>query len=108
MSAAGSVEPGIITREGARITIIGHAGIANRNELKEKIFDAIHEGYVPIVDVAQAGYIDSSAHGVLISSAKHLHAFKLGTLALANANLELRRFLEVSGLIKHFELIDDR
>lgn len=103
----GSHETGRITRDGARIVVVGHVGIPNCGELKQAILDAVDEGLVPIVDVRAAGYIDSIGHGVLILCAKRMHALKRGTLIICNANEELRNFLEASGLIRHFELHED-
>lgn len=96
-----------IVRDRERITIVGKVDVHNRASLKEMILDAIADDLQPIVDLRDAGYLDSSAHATLIACTKESRAFNRGPLVLANANEDLRAFLEESGLAKLFDFVED-
>lgn len=82
---------------------VERASVKEANELKEKLTDAIDEGYKQIiVDLSECDFVDSSFLGVLVSSLKK--AAKLdGDLKLVGFRPAVRSMFELTRLFRVFE-----
>jgi len=68
-------------------------------ELKRIIGAAIEDGRIRlVVDLTRAGFMDSTALGVLIGAIKRLRSFDGGGLVLASRQPSILRILEITGL----------
>ncbi len=84
----------------------GQLIVSNRQELKQKIMDAVEAGDRKVlVDFSNTGYIDSSGLGVLVSLAKKLREMG-GELRLAGLNPDLRTLFELTKLDTLFEITE--
>src|SRR5580700_8818129 len=93
------------------IVVVGVDGqliVGNRQELKQKVLDAIDTGARKfVVDFTRTGYIDSSGLGVLVSMSKKIRE-QGGELRLANLNDDLKTLFELTKLDTLFQIADGR
>ncbi|HEY5218287.1 MAG TPA: STAS domain-containing protein [Gemmatimonadaceae bacterium] len=90
------------------IEIDGQLIVGNRQELKQKMLDALDGGARKLlVDFAKTGYIDSSGLGVLVSLSKKIRE-QGGELRLAALNEDLRTLFELTKLDTLFQISDSR
>ena len=88
------------------VSVDGQLIVANRNELKQKVIDAMESGGTKFVfDFDQTGYIDSSGLGVLVSVSKKIREAG-GDLRLAGLNEDLRMLFELTKLDTLFKISD--
>ena len=87
------------------VAITGQLVAYNRNHLKQKVLDAIAERtHVRVsIDLAQCGYIDASALGVLVSLTKKVRESQ-GELVLQHVSPELRVLFELTRLDTLFQI----
>jgi anti-sigma B factor antagonist len=83
------------------IVIVGVDGqliVGNRQELKQKVLDALEGGTRRfVIDFTKTGYIDSSGLGVLVSLSKKVRE-QGGELRLAGLNEDLQTLFELTKL----------
>ena len=80
------------------VTVDGQLIVGNRQELKQKVLDALDGGARKfVIDFSQAGYIDSSGLGVLVSLSKKIRE-PGGDLRLAGLNEDLQTLFELTKL----------
>lgn len=90
------------------IDIEGQLIVGNRQELKQKILDALGTGERKfVVNFSDTSYIDSSGLGVLVSLSKKIREQE-GVLRLASLNEDLRTLFELTKLDTLFEIADSR
>lgn len=88
------------------VAVDGQLIVGNRQELKQKILDALDAGDKRfLVDFSTAGYIDSSGLGVLVSLSKKIRD-QGGDLRLAGLNEDLRTLFELTKLDTLFSISD--
>ena len=75
------------------VVVVGVDGqliVGNRQELKQKVLDALEAGDKKfVIDFSKTGYIDSSGLGVLVSLSKKIRE-QGGDLRLAGLNEDLQ------------------
>ncbi len=88
------------------VSVDGQLIVANRNELKDRILEALEakEGRF-VLDFSGTGYIDSSGLGVLVSVSKKIREAG-GNLRLAGLNEDLRMLFELTKLDTLFKICD--
>ncbi|HVA56834.1 MAG: STAS domain-containing protein [Gemmatimonadaceae bacterium] len=99
-----------ITKQGdiSIVEIDGQLIVGNRQELKQKMLDALEHGARKLlVDFTKTGYIDSSGLGVLVSLSKKIRE-QGGELRLAALNEDLRTLFELTKLDTLFQISDSR
>ena len=80
------------------VTVDGQLIVGNRQELKQKVLDALDGGARKfVIDFSKAGYIDSSGLGVLVSLSKKIRE-PGGDLRLAGLNEDLQTLFELTKL----------
>jgi anti-sigma B factor antagonist len=80
------------------VAVDGQLIVGNRQELKQKVLDALEEGSRKfIIDFSKTGYIDSSGLGVLVSLSKKIRE-QGGELRLAGLNADLQTLFELTKL----------
>lgn len=83
------------------IVVVGVDGqliVGNRQELKQKVLDALEGGTRRfVIDFTKTGYIDSSGLGVLVSLSKKVRE-QGGELRLAGLNEDLQTLFELTKL----------
>jgi len=91
----------------AVLRIGGEVDLYNTPQLKEEIL-ALIEGGVRrlVVDLAETQYLDSTALGALIGGLKRLRE-RDGELRLAGPQPRIRKLLEITRLLKVFEVRDN-
>ncbi len=90
------------------VSVDGQLIVANRNELKEKVLEALESNESKFVlDFSSTGYIDSSGLGVLVSVSKKIREAG-GNLRLAGLNEDLRMLFELTKLDTLFKIADSR
>ena len=90
------------------IDIEGQLIVGNRQELKQKILDALGTGERKfVVNFSDTSYIDSSGLGVLVSLSKKIREEE-GVLRLASLNGDLRTLFELTKLDTLFEIAGSR
>lgn len=88
------------------IEVDGQLIVGNRQELKQKVLDAIEAGDRKfLVDFTKTGYIDSSGLGVLVSLSKKIRD-EGGDLRLAGLNEDLKTLFELTKLDTLFAISD--
>ena len=88
------------------VAVDGQLIVANRNELKEKVLEALEAGEQKfVIDFTSTGYIDSSGLGVLVSVSKKIREAS-GDLRLAGLNEDLRMLFELTKLDTLFKICD--
>lgn len=99
-----------ITNQGdvSIVAIDGQLIVGNRQELKERMLEALDHGARKLlVDFTKTGYIDSSGLGVLVSLSKKIRE-QGGELRLAALNEDLRTLFELTKLDTLFQIADSR
>lgn len=99
-----------ITKQGdvSIVEVDGQLIVGNRQELKQKMLDALEHGARKLlVDFTKTGYIDSSGLGVLVSLSKKIRE-QGGELRLAALNEDLRTLFELTKLDTLFQIADSR
>lgn len=90
------------------VDVDGQLIVGNRQELKQKVLDALEGGDRKfLIDFAKTGYIDSSGLGVLVSLSKKIRE-QGGELRLANLNEDLKTLFELTKLDTLFQIADSR
>ncbi|HEX4600749.1 MAG TPA: STAS domain-containing protein [Gemmatimonadales bacterium] len=80
------------------IGVDGQLIVGNRQELKQKVLDALEAGGKKfVIDFSKTGYIDSSGLGVLVSLSKKIRE-QGGDLRLAGLNEDLQTLFELTKL----------
>lgn len=88
------------------VAVDGQLIVGNRQELKQKILDALESGDRKfLVDFTKTGYIDSSGLGVLVSLSKKIRD-QGGDLRLAGLNEDLKTLFELTKLDTLFAISD--
>lgn len=80
------------------VAVDGQLIVGNRQELKQKVLDALDGGARKfVIDFSRTGYIDSSGLGVLVSLSKKIRE-QDGDLRLAGLNEDLQTLFELTKL----------
>ncbi len=88
------------------IEVEGQLIVGNRQELKQKVLDALEAGDRKfLIDFTRTGYIDSSGLGVLVSLSKKIRD-EGGDLRLAGLNEDLKTLFELTKLDTLFAITD--
>jgi anti-sigma B factor antagonist len=88
------------------IEVDGQLIVGNRQELKQKVLDALEAGDRKfLIDFTRTGYIDSSGLGVLVSLSKKIRD-EGGDLRLAGLNEDLKTLFELTKLDTLFAISD--
>jgi anti-sigma B factor antagonist len=88
------------------VTVEGQLIVANRQELKQVILDALEGGARRfVIDFSPTAYIDSSGLGALVSINKKVRETG-GELRLAGLNEDLRALFELTKLDTLFQITD--
>jgi len=88
------------------IAVDGQLIVGNRQELKQRILDALEAGDRKfLIDFALTGYIDSSGLGVLVSLSKKIRD-QGGDLRLSGLNEDLKTLFELTKLDTLFAIAD--
>src|SRR2546430_15338609 len=87
-----------LKKDKSGVVIVGVEGqliVGNRQELKQKVLDALEEGSRKVViDFSKTGYIDSSGLGGLVSLSKKIRE-QGGELRLVGVNGDLQTVFEL-------------
>ncbi len=87
--------------------IEGAVDVYSVSALGEAIQSAIVDGIrAVIVDLSDATAMDSSGLGTLVGNSKSIATYG-GKIWLAAPNGRIRRMLEITGLMKYFEICSD-
>lgn len=90
------------------VVVIGVDGqliVGNRQELKQKVLEALEKGERKVVvDFSNTGYIDSSGLGALVSLSKKIRDAG-GELRLAGLNEDLKTLFELTKLDTLFTIV---
>lgn len=90
------------------VDVEGQLIVGNRQELKQKVLDELEDGRRKfLINFEDAGYIDSSGLGVLVSLSKKVRE-KGGELRLAGLNEDLRTLFELTKLDTLFAIGNSR
>jgi anti-sigma B factor antagonist len=88
------------------VEVDGQLIVGNRQELKQKVLDALEAGNRKfLIDFTKTGYIDSSGLGVLVSLSKKIRD-EGGDLRLAGLNDDLKTLFELTKLDTLFAITD--
>ena len=88
------------------VEVDGQLIVGNRQELKQKVLDALEAGSKKfLIDFSKTGYIDSSGLGVLVSLSKKIRD-EGGDLRLAGLNDDLKTLFELTKLDTLFAITD--
>lgn len=88
------------------IGVDGQLIVGNRQELKQKVLDALDNGLRKfVINFSNTGYIDSSGLGVLVSLSKKIGE-QGGEIRLAALNDDLQTLFELTKLDTLFDLYD--
>jgi len=88
------------------IEVDGQLIVGNRQELKQRVLDALEAGDRRfLIDFTRTGYIDSSGLGVLVSLSKKIRD-EGGDLRLAGLNEDLKTLFELTKLDTLFAITD--
>ena len=89
------------------VVVVGVDGqliVGNRQDLKQKVLDAVESGARGfVIDFTRTGYIDSSGLGVLVSLSKKIRE-QGGELRLAGLNADLQTLFELTKLDTLFSI----
>jgi anti-sigma B factor antagonist len=86
------------------VAVEGQLIVGNRQDLKQKVLDALDGGARKfVVDFSKTGYIDSSGLGVLVSLSKKIRE-QGGELRLAGLNEDLQTLFELTKLDTLFNI----
>ena len=90
------------------VDVEGQLIVGNRQELKQKVLEELESGDRKfVIDFSNAGYIDSSGLGVLVSLSKKIRE-QGGELRLSGLNEDLRTLFELTKLDTLFRIADTR
>jgi anti-sigma B factor antagonist len=90
------------------VIVDGQLVVANRQEFKQAILDAVEQGArIVVADFTASPYIDSSGLGVLVSLSRRLREAG-GDLRLVGLNDDLRSLFELTRLDQLFPLYATR
>jgi len=96
-----------LKKDKSGVVIVGVEGqliVGNRQELKQKVLEALEEGSRKfVIDFSKTGYIDSSGLGVLVSLSKKIRE-QGGELRLAGLNADLQTLFELTTLATLFAI----
>ena len=96
-----------VKKDKSGVVIVGVDGqliVGNRQELKQKVLDALEGGSRKfVIDFTKTGYIDSSGLGVLVSLSKKVRE-QGGDLRLAGLNEDLQTLFELTKLDTLFSI----
>ena len=96
-----------LKKDKSGVVIVGVEGqliVGNRQELKQKVLDALEAGAKRfVIDFGNTGYIDSSGLGVLVSLSKKIRE-QGGELRLAGLNEDLQTLFELTKLDTLFSI----
>ena len=88
------------------IEVEGQLIVGNRQELKQRVLDALEAGDRKfLIDFTKTGFIDSSGLGVLVSLSKKIRD-EGGDLRLAGLNEDLKTLFELTKLDTLFAIAD--
>jgi anti-sigma B factor antagonist len=88
------------------VTVEGQLIVANRQDLKQIVQDALDRGAKRfVIDFTPTAYIDSSGLGALVSISKRVREAG-GELRLAGLNEDLRSLFELTKLDTLFRIAD--
>ena len=88
------------------IEVDGQLIVGNRQELKQRVLDALEAGDRKfLIDFTRTGYIDSSGLGALVSISKKVRE-QGGELRLCGLNEDLRSLFELTKLDTLFTITD--
>ena len=88
----------------AVVAVDGQLIVGNRQDLKQKVLDALEKGGRKfVIDFTRTGYIDSSGLGVLVSLSKKIRELG-GELRLAGLNEDLQTLFELTKLDTLFSI----
>ena len=88
------------------VEVDGQLIVGNRQELKQKVLDALEAGDRKfLIDFTRTCYIDSSGLGVLVSLSKKIRD-EGGDLRLAGLNEDLKTLFELTKLDTLFAITD--
>jgi anti-sigma B factor antagonist len=95
---------GVERRNGAVVLhLAGELDLYNAADVAAALENAAaEEPSTVVVDLAEVAFVDSTALGALVEARKQLE----GRLVLAAPGHDVRRALEVSGLVQHFSVAD--
>ena len=90
------------------VEVRGELTVSNRAEFKAAVLDRMEDGETKFLfDFEEAGYIDSSGLGVLVSLSKKIRE-RNGELRLAGLNEDLQTLFELTRLDTLFQISDSR
>src|SRR5207247_543262 len=96
-----------LTKSKNGVVVVGVDGqliVGNRQDLKQKVLDALEAGARKfVIDFTKTGYIDSSGLGVLVSLSKKIRE-QGGDLRLAGLNEDLQTLFELTKLDTLFSI----
>jgi len=96
-----------LTKDKRGVVVVGVDGqliVGNRQELKQKVIEALEGGAKQfVIDFTLTGYIDSSGLGVLVSLSKKIRE-QGGDLRLAGLNEDLQTLFELTKLDTLFSI----
>src|SRR5207249_2460607 len=96
-----------LTKDKRGVVVVGVDGqliVGNRQDLKQKVLDALEAGARKfVIDFTKTGYIDSSGLGVLVSLSKKIRE-QGGDLRLAGLNEDLQTLFELTKLDTLFSI----
>ena len=85
------------------IVNVERASVAEANELKERLNEAMDDGYKKIIiDLSECDFVDSSFLGVLVNSLKKVVKLE-GDLKLVGFRPAVRSMFELTRLFRVFE-----
>src|SRR3989442_15866757 len=97
-----------VKKDKSGVVIVGVEGqliVGNRQELKQKVLEALEGGARKfVIDFSRTGYIDSSGLGVLVSLSKKIRE-QGGDLRLAGLNEDLQTLFELTKLDTLFSIL---
>ena len=96
-----------LTKDKRGVVVVGVDGqliVGNRQELKQKVIEALEGGAKQfVIDFTRTGYIDSSGLGVLVSLSNKIRE-QGGDLRLAGLNEDLQTLFELTKLDTLFSI----
>jgi len=97
-----------LRKDSKGVVVVGVDGqliVGNRQELKQKVLEALEGGAKKfVIDFSRTGYIDSSGLGVLVSLSKKIRE-QGGDLRLAGLNEDLQTLFELTKLDTLFSIL---
>lgn len=89
------------------IKVCGILGHTQAKQLKQEVLNLIARGTIDVlVDFEQAGFVDSSGLGALVSALKAVRGVQ-GQLSLCAVKQEVKMLLELADVIQFFPIFSD-